>query len=337
MGVSIVVAIVYIVDQPSRRPALQHPRPADRAPVSTGRRPSARRRPPPGQLDPGRRSSLTRKDRAALRPAVAPAARAHRQHHHRSPGSVIAIFAPELAPYPPNLQFGPLTAAPSHLYLFGTDELGRDVFSRVLYGARLSLPLAVLLVAVAMIDRLDPRRRRRVLRPGSSTAVIMRIADLVFAFPGIILAMAVAAALGAQLRNAVLAVIVVSWPSYCPLSRGLVLGGSLLGVRDLRPAPRLVGLAHDVGRAPAQHRRPDPRARRARYRQRGAAAVRAVVPRPRAQPPTAEWGSMVSEGAQNFNSWWIGLFPGLAILTVVLAFNFLGDACATCSTPGRPG
>jgi peptide/nickel transport system permease protein len=267
---------------------------------------------------------LTRKDRAALRPPW-------RQPLALIGGTiiatwtVIAIFAPELAPYQPNLQFGPLTAAPSHLYLFGTDELGRDVFSRVLYGARLSLPLAALLVAVAMIIG-STLGAVAGFFGGIVDAIIMRIADLVFAFPGIILALAVAAALGAQLRNAVLAVIVVSWPSYARLSRALVLAARsseyvtsarLLGSSawrtmwvELRPniaGPILVLAALDIGNAVLLLS--------------GLSFLGLG-----AQPPTAEWGSMVSEGAQNFNSYWIGLFPGLAILTVVRAFNFVGDA-----------
>jgi peptide/nickel transport system permease protein len=267
---------------------------------------------------------LTRKDRAALRPAW------------RQPLALIgiaiiliwifiAIFAPELAPYPPDLQFAPLNAAPSHVYLFGTDELGRDVFSRVLYGARLSLPLAVLLVAVAMMIG-SALGAIAGFFSGIVDSVIMRVADVVFAFPGIILALAVAAALGAQLRNAVLAVIVVSWPSYSRLSRGLVLSARsseyvtsarLLGSSgwrtmwvELRPniaGPIFVLAALDIGNAVLLLS--------------GLSFLGLG-----AQPPTAEWGSMVSEGVQNFNSWWIGLFPGLAILTVVLAFNFLGDA-----------
>jgi peptide/nickel transport system permease protein len=268
--------------------------------------------------------SLTRKDRAALRPPW------------RQPLALVgmfvvvawvlvAIFAPELAPYAPNNEFGPLNAAPSHLFLFGTDELGRDVFSRVLYGARLSLPLAALLVAVAMVIGSTLGAIAGFFGKAVD-AVIMRLADLVFAFPGIILALAVAAALGAELRNAVLAVIVVSWPSYARLARGLVLGARsseyvtsarLLGSSswrtmwvELRPniaGPIFVLAALDIGNAVLLLS--------------GLSFLGLG-----AQPPTAEWGAMVSEGTQNFQSYWIGLFPGLAILTVVLAFNFIGDA-----------
>ncbi|HTW08230.1 MAG TPA: ABC transporter permease [Acidimicrobiales bacterium] len=279
----------------------------------------------PGTGNPGTGSDrLTRKDRAALRPPW------------RQPlaligigiilsWALVAIFAPELAPFAPDNQFAPLTAAPSHLYLFGTDELGRDVFSRVLYGSRLSLPLATFLVIVAMLIGSALGAAAGFLGRAVDT-VIMRAADLVFAFPGIILALAVTAALGASLRNAVLAVIVVSWPSYARLARGLVLGARsseyvtsarLLGSStwrtlwvELRPniaGPIFVLAALDIGNAVLL-------LSGLSYLGLGA------------KPPTAEWGAMVSEGANNFNSWWIGLFPGLAILSVVLAFNFLGDA-----------
>jgi peptide/nickel transport system permease protein len=293
---------------------------ADALPLGTGPLGTG---PPPAQTGPAT-EELTRKDRAALRPPW------------RQPLALIgmtiiviwvliAIFAPELAPYSPNLQFAPLTAAPSHLYLFGTDELGRDVFSRVLYGSRLSLPLAALLVTVAMLIGSSMGAIAGFFS-GAVDSVIMRVADVVFAFPGIILALAIAAALGAELRNAVLAVIVVSWPSYARLSRSLVLGARsseyvtsarLLGSSgwrtmwvELRPniaGPLFVLAALDVGNAVLLLS--------------GLSFLGLG-----AQPPTAEWGSMVAEGAQNFNSWWIGLFPGLAILTVVLAFNFIGDA-----------
>jgi len=267
---------------------------------------------------------LNRKDRAALRPPW-------RQPLAIAGATVIlawivvAIFAAQLAPDQPNLQFAGLNLAPSHADLLGTDELGRDVLSRVLYGARVSLPLALLLVvcSLAIGSALGAIAG---YFAGVVDSIIMRIADLVFAFPGIILALAVTAALGPSLRNAVLAVIVVSWPSYARLTRGLVLGARsseyvtsarLLGSSgwrtmwvELRPnvaGPVLVLASLDVGNAVLLLS--------------GLSFLGLG-----AQPPTAEWGAMVSEGVANFSSWWIGLFPGLAILTVVLSFNFIGDA-----------
>lgn len=237
---------------------------------------------------------------------------------------LVALFAPLFSPYGPDSQHGAILQSPSGTHLLGTDELGRDVLSRVLAGSRISLPLAVLLVVAAMLVG--------ALLGGISgffggwvDAVVMRLADLVFAFPGIILALAVAAALGAELRNAVIAVIVVSWPSYARLVRSLVLAARssqyvvssrLLGASgmrtlfvDIRPncaGPVLVMAALDVGNAVLLLS--------------GLSFLGLG-----AQPPSAEWGAMVAAGSQNFDRWWVGLFPGLAILTVVLAFNFIGD------------
>ncbi len=239
--------------------------------------------------------------------------------------AVIALFAPLIAPQNPLLQKFSILAAPAGAHWFGTDELGRDVFSRVLFGARITLPLAVILVIAAMIIGAVLGGIAGFFG-GWVDNLIMRLADLVFAFPGIILALAIAAALGPQLRNAVIAVIVVSWPSYARLVRSLVLsarsaqyvissrllGSSGLRVLfvDVRPnaaGPVLVLAALDIGNAVLLLS--------------GLSFLGLG-----AQPPTAEWGAMVAEGAQNFSNWWVGMFPGLAILTVVLAFNFIGDA-----------
>jgi ABC-type dipeptide/oligopeptide/nickel transport system permease subunit len=238
---------------------------------------------------------------------------------------LIAIFTPLIAPDDPLAQNFAILSGPSGAHWFGTDELGRDVFSRVLFGARITLPLSVILVAASMIIGATLGGIAGFFG-GVVDNVIMRLADLVFAFPGIILALAVAAALGAQLRNAVIAVVVVSWPSYARLVRSLVLSARsaryviasrLLGASglrvlfvDIRPnvaGPVLVLAALDVGNAVLLLS--------------GLSFLGLG-----AQPPTAEWGAMVAEGVQNFNDWWVGLMPGLAILTVVLAFNFIGDS-----------
>lgn len=237
---------------------------------------------------------------------------------------VVAVFAPLIAPSDPLAQRFALLDPPSHAHLMGTDELGRDVLSRVAYGARLTLPLSVLLVAFAMAIG-SVLGALAGFFGGWVDTVIMRLADLVFAFPGIILALAIAAALGQQLRNAVIAVVLVSWPAYARLVRSLVLSARsaqyvvssrLLGASalrtlavDIRPnsaGPVLVIGALDVGNAVLLLS--------------GLSFLGLG-----AQPPTAEWGAMVAEGAQNFSDWWVGVFPGLAILTVVLAFNFIGD------------
>jgi peptide/nickel transport system permease protein len=238
---------------------------------------------------------------------------------------VIAIFAPLIAPHDPLAQTFTPSQSPSLDHVFGTDELGRDVFSRVVYGSRVSVPIALLLVLLAatiggLVGGVAGYFR------GLVDGVCMRSVDLVFAFPPIILAMVVAAVLGRGLRNAALAIVVVAWPSYARVVRGLVLS---VGDSEFVQSARLLG-------APARR-----------------VLVRDVLPNVvgpvfvlatldlanailllsglsflglGAQPPKAEWGSMVADGTQYFQWWWMGTFPGLAIFTVVLAFNFIGDS-----------
>jgi peptide/nickel transport system permease protein len=238
---------------------------------------------------------------------------------------VIAIFAPLVAPHDPLAQdFLPLQH-PSHAHLFGTDELGRDVLSRVLYGARLSLPLALLLVSLSLAVGLLLGLVAGYFR-GVVDGVIMRLTDLVFAFPAIILAMVVTASLGPSIRNAVLALVFVSWPTYARVVRGLVLSTA---DAEYVQASRLIGAS----------------ARSALFRVVlpnviGPVIVLATLDLGNAilllaglsflglgaQPPAPEWGQMVSQGTENFQYWWLSTFPGLAIFTAVLAFNFVGDS-----------
>jgi peptide/nickel transport system permease protein len=245
---------------------------------------------------------------------------------------VIAILGPLIWPDNPLAQSPNRLAAPSASHLFGTDELGRDEFSRVLAGARVTIPLALLLVVMALVVG-------GVL--GSVAGyfgrwideTIMRITDLVMAFPTVILAMVVAAALGPSLLNAVFAALIVSWPGYCRVTRGLVLGirtsdyvmaDRLLGYSafrslrlDVMPTvvgPVLVLASLDIGTATLLLS--------------GLSFLGLG-----AKPPTAEWGSMVSDAVLNFSAWWLGVFPGLAIVTVVMAFNFLGDTLRDALDP----
>jgi peptide/nickel transport system permease protein len=238
---------------------------------------------------------------------------------------VIAVFAPLIAPYGPLEQTFTAAQSPSLHHLFGTDELGRDVLSRVVYGSRVSIPIALLLVVLAatigsVIGAIAGYFR------GLVDGALMRAVDLFFAFPPIILAMVVAAVLGRGLQNAALAIVVVAWPSYARVVRSLVLS---VGDSEFVQSARLMGTP----------------ARRALFRDvlpnvAGPVLVLATLDLANAilllsglsflglgaQPPTAEWGSMVADGTQYFQWWWMGTFPGLAIFTVVLAFNFLGDS-----------
>ena len=245
---------------------------------------------------------------------------------------LIAIFVPLIAPYDPLAQTSNLFAEPSAAHLFGTDELGRDVLSRVLWGSRLSIPLAVFLVAMAVLIGSILGGLAGYFG-GWVDELVMRATDLVFAFPTIILAMAVTAALGPSLRNAVLAVLVVFWPSYARVVRGLVMS---LGQSDYVSATRLLGASSR--RALVVDVLPNVA---------GPVLVLATLDLGNAvlllaglsflglgsQPPTPEWGSMVNTGTQYFQRWWMGTFPGFAILSVVLAFNFLGDSLRDALDP----
>ena len=238
---------------------------------------------------------------------------------------VIAFTAQWWVPFDPNAQVLPRLQEPGVDTLLGTDGTGRDIFSRLMTGATVSLPLALMLVLAAMIIGTVIGAVAGYFG-GAVDETLMRITDLFMAFPTVILAMVVAASLGPSLFNAVIAAIVVSWPQYARVTRSIVLGlrgqnyviaGRLLGHSPLRTlfvdilpniaGPMLVLATLDIG-----------------------AAILLLSGLSflglGAQPPTAEWGSMISAAMQNFDAWWLGVFPGLAILTVVLAFNFLGDA-----------
>ena len=244
----------------------------------------------------------------------------------------LAVFAPWIAPFEPNSQDADKFLPPSKNHWMGTDELNRDVWSRIVYGARVSLPYSILLVFLSAILGSIVGAIAG-YAGGKVDSFLMRVTDIFFAFPGIVLAMAVAAALGPQIRNAVIAITIVAWPIYARLVRGLILNAkqndyvtasALLGSSslrtmfvDLRPnlsGPVFVLASLEVGNALLLLS--------------GLSFLGLG-----AQPPTAEWGAMVSMGAVNFDRWWVGLFPGLAIFTAVLAFNFIGDALRDALDP----
>lgn len=245
---------------------------------------------------------------------------------------LIALLAPVIAPHDPLAQQFARLQAPGGENLLGTDSLGRDVFSRILYASRITLPAAVGVVFASMLigsalGAIAGYFGRAV------DEVIMRLADLVFAFPTIILAMVIAAALGPGLSNAVIAILLVSWPSYARVARSLVMtarnseyvvAGRLIGysapksiIRDIAPnvtSPLLVLATLDVGSAILTMA--------------GLSFLSLG-----AVPPTPDWGAMISEGVSQFSAWWIALFPGLCILTVVMAFNFIGDSLRDALDP----
>jgi peptide/nickel transport system permease protein len=245
---------------------------------------------------------------------------------------LVAACAPVLAPYDPLAQDAALYLAPTVAHPFGTDDLGRDVLSRVIWGARVSIPLAIVLVSLAFLIG-GALGALAAYFGGWIDEIVMRAADLVFAIPTILLAMAVVAALGPGLVHAVMAVILVSWPGHARVVRSLVqttMQSDYVAVTRLLGASATRALAVDVLPNVA-----------------GPVIVLAALDMGNAilllsglsflglgaRPPEAEWGSMVSTGAQHFERWWIGVFPGLAIVSVVLAFNFLGDSLRDAFDP----
>ncbi|MFQ6067316.1 MAG: ABC transporter permease [bacterium] len=246
----------------------------------------------------------------------------------------IAILAPYLAPYDPiAMSLGNRLAPPSTAHLLGTDELGRDILSRIVYGTgvalkimiivlMIDLPLGVLLGIVAGYFG------------GWIDEVIMRIADIFMAFPRLILAMAIGAALGPSLVNTMIAIAITMWPTYARLARGetlsikerafieaeRALGTSkvrilLSSILPLCSSTTIVRATLDMGNVI-----------------RIAAGMSFLGLG--AQPPTPEWGLMVSTGRSFLiNQWWVPTFPGFAILLAVFGFNLLGDGIRDISDP----
>jgi len=241
---------------------------------------------------------------------------------------VLAVAAaPALAPRDPNrLDLGAALRPPSAAHWFGTDEAGRDVLSRVLHGGRESIAAALAVIAAALAFGILVGAGAGWAR-GALDEALMRVTDLFFSFPPLVLAMAISAALGPSLRNAVVAAIVVWWPTYARLVRGEVLrirhesyveAARALGATDLRLVARHVlpqtwGVLNaratvDVG-----------------YTILFIATLGFVGLGSR--PPTAEWGAMIASARVYFlNSWWTMTFPGLALFVTVICMSLLGDA-----------
>ena len=239
---------------------------------------------------------------------------------------LIAVFGQFIAPFNPYQidsvnRFQP----PSFAHFFGTDEYGRDILSRILFGAKYSLETAVVVLGLATPLGVVLGATAGYFG-GKCDELIMRVTDMFMAFPGLVLAMAVAAALGPNLENAMLALAVVWWPTYTRLTRGQVLS---LKEKAYVEAARSMGASHK--RILAYHILPN--------------CISSVIVAVTmeigyvvmttsalsflgfgAQPPLPEWGRMITEGRiYIFRAWWIATFPGLAILLVVLGFNLLGD------------
>jgi peptide/nickel transport system permease protein len=252
--------------------------------------------------------------------------------------ALIALLAPLIAPTDPLKQvLSTRLKPPSTAHWLGTDQLGRDVLSRMIYGARISLLIGTVVVGLAA-------------SVGTLVGVVagyaggwldeglMRLTDVFFAFPALILAMAISGALGPSLTNAMLAIAVVSWPVYARLVRAQVLS---LREREFVEAAR--GLGASANRIVWGHILPNtlaPLLVQASFDMGGAILSAAGLSFIGfgTQPPTAEWGVMISEGRNYIATHpWLSLFPGLAILLTVAAFNLIGDGLRDALDPRLRG
>ncbi|MGQ9489587.1 MAG: nickel transporter permease [Anaerolineae bacterium] len=251
--------------------------------------------------------------------------------------AVIALVAPLIAPYGPlDQKVEDRLQPPSWTHPFGTDELGRDVFSRVIYGARISLPVGLVVIAFSMVLGALVGALAGYLG-GLFDLLIMRVADITLAFPSIVLALAIASVLGPSLRNAVIAMILVWWPEYARLMRGQVLS---VKTNEYVTAAQAVGVPR--WRILGRHILPNsgsPIVVKASLDAGSAILTIAALSfiGLGAVPPTPEWGAMISMGRFKFYHWWLTAFPGLAVLTVVLGFNFVGDGLRDALDPRLRG
>jgi peptide/nickel transport system permease protein len=241
-----------------------------------------------------------------------------------------AVFAPVIIPYPEDLEDATHTSIklspPSAEHLMGTDELGRDIFSRVVYGGRVSLTAALAAVGLSLIIGI-PLGAIAGSFGGWVDNLIMRITDVFLSFPPMLLAIAMVVVMGTGLNNAVLAIALSWWPWYTRLIRGqaisvkerkFVQAAETIGTNRLKIifkhiipnciSPVIVQASMDIG-----------------------GVILTVASLSflglGAQLPTPEWGLMISTGRRFFpDSWWYCIFPGLAIFITVLCFNLLGDA-----------
>jgi len=242
---------------------------------------------------------------------------------------LIAIFAPVFVPYPQhiNIEVNPSEKLlpPSSEYLFGTDEMGRDIFSRILYGTRISLLTAIIAVSLSMVVGVILGAVAGTMG-GAIDEILMRITDVFLSFPPLLLAISIAAILGPSLQNAMLAIAISWWPWYARLVRGQAISikewafikaaeaigtpKSVIIFKHVIPnciSPVIVQASMDIG------------------------GVILTISSLSflglgAQAPTPEWGLMISTSRTYFlNAWWYSIYPGVAIFLTVLAFNLLGD------------
>jgi peptide/nickel transport system permease protein len=240
---------------------------------------------------------------------------------------IIALTAPYIAPYDPiKISLRERLSAPSMVHFFGTDEMGRDILSRVMHGARISLRIGVLVIGIAgglgvIIGAVAGYLGRQ------ADNIIMRVMDVILSFPPLVLAMALAAALGPNLNNAILAVAFVMIPKFARMVRGEALAVKekqfIAAARASGAGSMWIILHHIIPNCLSS------------------VIILATLLLGEtiliaaslsfiglgAQPPVPEWGAMISVGRKFLmDQWWYPTFPGLFILVTVIGFNILGDA-----------
>jgi peptide/nickel transport system permease protein len=292
----------------------------DAAPAST-RDEDARRASPIGERRSGRFSGLFRHPSLAvgailvLIPALA------------------AALAPWIIPYGVEDQhLDIILQAPTAAHLFGTDDLGRDLLSRVLLGARVTLILGLVVVVISAAFGLAVGAGSG-YAGGWTDELLMRATEVVMAFPSIVLAMTIVVALGPGIEHAALAMVLVWWPPYARLARAEVL--AIKGIEFVEAA---VAVGQGPGRILGRHILPNvvPRLFVLATMDVGSAIIAGAglsFLGLGAVPPTPELGAMVSDGIKVPTAWWVALFPGLVILGSVLGFNFLGDGIRDLADP----
>jgi peptide/nickel transport system permease protein len=247
----------------------------------------------------------------------------------------IALFAPVIAPYDPiKVNVADSLLPPSFTHWLGTDDLGRDVLSRVMWGSRISLSVGVISVSIGLLVGTSLGLAAGYLG-GKFDLLIMRGIDALLAFPALILAIAITSALGPQIQNSMIAIGIVAIPAYARLTRGQV-----LAVR----AREFIVAARTIGCSPLRivMRHIFPNVMNALIVQATLSTAFAILAEAALsflglgpQPPSPSWGQDINYSQRYLPNlkWWMSVGPGLAIFSAVFAFNFLGDALRDALDP----
>jgi dipeptide transport system permease protein len=252
----------------------------------------------------------------------------------------LALFADVVAPYAPTEQFRDALLAPpvwqeggSARFILGTDAVGRDLLSRLLHGARYSLFIGCIVVSLSLVVGILVGLVAGFVG-GVTDTLIMRLMDIILAFPSLLLALALVAILGPSLTNAMIAIALVQQPHYVRLARASVLSEK---TKDYVTAARVAG----VGPLRLMFRTILPNCMAPLIVQAALSFSNAILDAAAlgflgmgAQPPTPEWGTMLAEAREFIlRAWWVVTFPGLAILITVLSINLMGDGMRDALDP----